>query len=178
MSMPALRIDFVRQAGSRSLVALALLGLGVLAAAAAFIGAERAREEAARWEQKLEDTKRLARRALPSFVPEEAPTEDVARELRAANAVIEQLAAPWDTLFRDVEAAVSPDVALLTAQPDPKNRRVILSGEARDLAGLLTFIARLESSPGFEDAHLTRHEVRVNLPRRPIAFEVHASWLP
>lgn len=176
--MPGLGIDFARPSGSRSPLALALLGAGSLAAALAFTGAERASEEAARWEQKLEDTRRLARRSLPSFVSEEAPGEDMARELRAANAVIEQLAAPWDALFRDVEAAVSPDVALLAAQPDPRSRRVILSGEARDLAGLLTFIARLESAPGLKDAHLTRHEVRVNLPRRPIAFEVHASWLP
>lgn len=178
MSMPALRIDFVQPAGGRSLAGVLLLGAGALAAAVAFTHAEQAREDAARWEQKLEDTRRLARRALPSFAPEEAPSEDTAREIRAANAVIEQLALPWDGLFRDVESAVTPDVALLSAQPDPKNRRVILGGEARDLNGLLTFIARLESAPGLRDAHLTQHAVRVNEPRRPIAFQVEASWLP
>jgi Tfp pilus assembly protein PilN len=178
VSLAALRIDFVRPSGGRSAAALALLGAGALAAAVAFVNAEQAREEAARWEQKLEDTRRLARRALPSFAPEEAPSEDVSRELRAANAVIEQLALPWDGLFRDVESAVTPDVALLSAQPDPKNRRVILGGEARDLNGLLTFIARLEASPGLRDAHLTQHEVRANEPRRPIAFQVQVSWQP
>lgn len=176
--MSALRMDFARPSGGRGAAAVVLLVVGVLAAAVTLHGAERAREEAARWEQKLEDTRRLARRSLPSFVPEEAPSEDMARELRAANAVIDQLAAPWDALFRDVEAAVSPNVALLAAQPDPKNRRVILTGESRDLGALLTFIARLEASPGLKDAHLTRHEVRVNQPRRPVAFEVQASWLP
>lgn len=178
MSAPALHIDFVRPAGGRSIAAVVLLAAGALVAAAAFMQAEQAREEAARWEQKLEDTRRLARRALPSFAPEAAPSEETAREIRVANAVIEQLALPWDGLFRDVESAVTPDVALLAAQPDPKNRRVVLAGEARDLNALLTFIARLEAAQGLKDAHLTQHEVRVNEPRRPIAFQVQVSWQP
>ena len=176
MSAAPLRIDFARPARRSGTVALLLLGAGALAAVVAFDSAERAREEVRRWEQKLDDTRRLARRALPSLAVEESLGDDALRELRAANAVIEQLALPWDTLFREVESAISGDVALLSARPDPKNRRVVLGGESRHLPGLLTFIARLEAAPSLKDAHLTRHEVRVNEPRRPIAFEVQVSW--
>jgi Tfp pilus assembly protein PilN len=176
MAGPFLTLDFVNPVSGGRLLGTLVMAVGTLAAAWTFVEAEQAREDALRWEDKLEDTRRMAKRTLPSFAPEEAPSEDMARELKFANGIIDQLALPWEALFRDVESAVTPEVALLAVQPDPKGHVIVLAGEARTRDALLTFIARLEATPVLRDAHLTQHEVRVNEPRRPIAFTVRAEW--
>ncbi|MCW5623152.1 MAG: PilN domain-containing protein [Burkholderiales bacterium] len=176
MARPSLQLDFIRPAGDRRGLGFLLLVAGLLAAGAAFLDYDATRAEHTRWADKLADTQRLARRTLPNFAPAEAPSRESAQALQAANLVLDQLTLPWDGLFADVERAVTPDIALLAVQPDPKNRALNLGGEARDLNGLLTFLARLESTPGLRDVHLTQHEVRVNDPHRPIAFTAQARW--
>lgn len=176
--MRSLKLDFVRDPGAGRPTGIVLIATGALLLLWLFGQYADARTEAARWDSKLSDTRRLARRALPDFAVEQAPTREIAQEIRAANVVIDQLALPWDRLFVDLESAVTGDVALLGVQPDPKNRTVILQGEARDLNALLTFLARLEATPGLRDAHLTQHEIRTKDPNHPMAFTVQAAWTP
>lgn len=176
--MRALHLDFERPAGQRRPWGTILLAIGALLATWVVLEYGDASEELARWEEKLSDTRRLAKRSLPSFALEEAPTAALAQELKDANVVLDRLALPWDGLFADIEAAVVPDVALLGVQPDTRGRLVNVEGEARDLKALLTFLARLEGAPGLVDAHLTRHEIRQNDPNRPLAFTIQAKWTP
>lgn len=178
MAARTLQLNFERPAGASRPWGTILLALGALMSVWVVLEQGQASDELARWEKKLADTQRLARRALPSFAVEEAPSAELAQELKSANAVLDQLAAPWDNLFAEVEAAVIPDVALLGVQPDPRTRLLLLEGEARDLKALLTFLARLEAAPGLIDAHLTRHEIRSNDPNRPLGFTVRARWNP
>jgi hypothetical protein len=178
MAMRALHLDFERPAGQRRPWGTILIAIGALLATWAMLEYRDTSEEVARWEEKLSDTRRLAKRSLPSFAVEEAPTAALAQELKDANVVLDRLALPWDGLFADVEAAVVPDIALLGVQPDTRGRLVNLEGEARDLKALLTFLARLEAAPGLLDAHLKRHEIRQNDPNRPLAFTIQAKWTP
>lgn len=178
MTTRALHLDFERPPGQRRAWSAILLVVGALLGGWLVLESRDASDEVARWEDKLSDTRRLAKRSLPSFAVEEAPTAALAQELKDANVVLDRLALPWDSLFADVESAVVPDVALLGVQPDPHGRVVNLEGEARDLKALLTFLARLEAAPGLVDAHLTRHEIRMNDPNRPIAFTIQARWTP
>jgi len=175
MATRTLHFDFERPVSARPWGSV-LLALGALAVTWSVLEYGDAREQIRRWEGKLADTQRLARRSLPSFVVEEAPSAGEAQELKAANAVLDQLAAPWDALFAAIEAASIPDVALLGAQPDPRGRFVNLEGEARDLKALLTFLARLEAAPALTDVHLTRHEIRMNDANRPLGFTLRARW--
>lgn len=175
MAARALQFDFERPVAVRPWGTI-LLALGALVAAWMLVEYSDATDEIRRWDGKLADTKRLARRSLPSFAVEEAPSAGEAQALKAASVVLNQLAAPWDRLFADLEAASIPDVALLGVQPDPRTRVVNLEGEARDLKALLTFLARLEATPGLTDAHLTRHEIRANDPNRPLVFVIRAQW--
>lgn len=176
--MRSLQLDFARQPAARRPAGIVLIGIG--AVLALWLAGQYAdvRSDVARWDGKLSDTRRLARRSLPDFSVEQAPTREIAQEIRAANVVIDQLALPWDGLFGDIEAALTTDIALLGVQPDPKGRNVILQGEARNLNALLTFLARLDASPGLRDAHLTQHEVRGKDPNHPMAFTVQAAWIP
>lgn len=178
MALRTLQFDFQRPPGDRRTWGTILLVIGVLLGAWAWLQYDAARDQLTRWEDKLSDTRRLARRSLPSFAVEDAPSATLAQELKDANAILDRLALPWDGLFADIEAAVVPDVALLGIQPDARGRLVNLEGEARDLKALLTFLARLEAAPGLVDAHLTRHEIRQSDPNRPLAFTLQARWTP
>ena len=175
MTARTLNFDFERPVAARPWGTI-LLALGALVSVWVLVEYGDVADEVRRWEGKLEDTKRLARRSLPNFAVEDAPSAEQAQELKSANAVLDQLAAPWDNLFADIEGAAIADVALLGVQPDPRGRVVNLEGEARDLKALLTFLARLETAPALTDAHLTRHEIRQNDPNRPLVFTIRARW--
>jgi hypothetical protein len=178
MAARALHLDFIRPAPASRLVGTVLLAAGVLLVAWVLGEARALQEERDRWQVKREDTYRLAKRALPSLASPGTPSRETTEALKGANQILDQLTLPWDRLFRDLESAVVPDVAMLGIQPDPAKRRVTIAGEARNLAGLLTYLARLDATPELGDAHLTQHEVRINDPRRPIAFTIEARWMP
>lgn len=178
MALPGLRVDFASAAGGRSPFAALLLGIGAVAALWVLGEVADVREEVTRWEEKLNDTRRLARRTLPSLSSDETPSRETALELKAANEVLDQLTMPWDALFADIEAAVTADVALLSVQPDARNRTVAIAGEGRDLNAVLTFLARLDASPVMADTHLLSHEIKVDDRNRPMAFTLQARWTP
>jgi hypothetical protein len=178
MAVRALHLDFVRPNAGARVTGTLLLASGVLTVAWVLGEFGALREELVRWQGKREDTYRLAKRAMPSLVSQGAPSRETAGALKAANQILDQLTLPWDRLFRDLEAALVPDVAMLSIQPDPANRRVTVGGEARNVSALLTYLARIDAAPGLSEAHLTQHEVRRNDPRRPIVFTVQARWTP
>jgi type IV pilus assembly PilN-like protein len=95
-----------------------------------------------------------------------------------ANGVVQSLSLPWDMLFRTVEGTGSVPVALLAVQPDPQKRVVRISGEARDYAAVLTYLARLDESGTLRNVHLLSHQRKQDDPQHPLVFTVAASWKP
>lgn len=183
MSVRPVGIEFAGTPRPVRLLGTVLAAVGVAAALWAWAEVRDAQEERDRQTERLDDTRRLARRALPAIerptAPgREAPDREMVAEVRAANEVLDRLALPWDALFADVERALGPDVALTLVQPDPKGRTVMIDGEARDLNALLTFLARLDAAPALAEAHLRQHEWRVTDPHRPLGFSVEARWTP
>jgi Tfp pilus assembly protein PilN len=183
MSVRAVGIDFAGTPRPVRVVGTVLAAVGVAVALWAWDAVTEAQDERDRQTERLDDTRRLARRALPAIErvkapAREAPDREMAAEVRAANEVLDRLALPWDALFADVERALGPDVALTLVQPDPKGRTVVIDGEARHLNALLTFLARLDGAPTLAEAHLRQHEWRVSDPHRPLAFSVEARWTP
>jgi Tfp pilus assembly protein PilN len=98
--------------------------------------------------------------------------------LAYANGVVQNLALPWDMLFRTVEGTGNVPVALLAVQPDPQKRVVKISGEARDYAAVLTYVARLDESGTLRNVHLLSHQRKQDDPQHPLVFTVAASWKP
>lgn len=178
MTRPALAMDFAHPPRRGRALGTALVGIA--AALALVVAADYAdtRAELDRWQGKLDDTRRLARRTMPALETEAAPSREMEQEIRRANLVIDQLSLGWDALFADVESAVTPDIALLGMQPDARNRIVVLEGEARHLDALLTFLARLEATRSLQGAHLLTHEIRTGDPMRPMAFKIQTAWQP
>lgn len=104
--------------------------------------------------------------------------EATQREIRQANEVIDQIALPWERLFKAVEAAAGNKVALLGITPDPKSGTVEVSGECADLATMFDYVARLDRQASLGNVYLLNHQVNAQDPMRPVRFTVSASWMP
>lgn len=105
--------------------------------------------------------------------PRAAPArEPAAEDLEAARETIRRLATPWGELFAALESTPAEGVALLAVAPDPLGASVLISGEARDYAALVRYVAALRASPPLARAYLARHETR----RGTLAFAVRAPW--
>src|SRR5262245_20038337 len=127
--------------------ALPPAGLVLLAAAlvaAALVGSRFAelRAESGALLERLEAA-HTAGRARPAAGVIRISTGDAAADLKRVQGALRSLAAPWNDLFADVEAAIGADVGLLGLQPEPGAGRVAINGEARDLESALRFAERL-----------------------------------
>jgi hypothetical protein len=103
------------------------------------------------------------------------PKERLDEESRAAEAVVRQLTLPWATLITTVEQAASRDVAILQLQPDPDQRVLRLTAEARHRDAMFDYVRRLGAAKGLGEVHLLSHQVQREDPQRPIQFSVQAA---
>lgn len=121
------------------------------------------------------EAKRAARRQWSSIQPI-ADAKSAAQEVIRANAVLANLALPWDELFGELEAASHPNVALLSILPESSGRRVRLVGEARRFEELLVYISQVEATAGFANAMLAKHELRPSGGETVVSFTLTADW--
>lgn len=176
--MRALQLDFLHPAGARLQLGVALLAFGVAAAGAVAWRYYSLASDVARLEVELEDARRLARRGLPRMRVSPTDAKLLAQEVGRANAVLANLTLPWDAMFGELEAAASPNVALLGIQPEGSGRQVRLSGEARRFEDLLAYVERLEATPGFAGVFLSGHELKPPAGgAQPVAFTLTAEWV-
>ncbi len=98
-------------------------------------------------------------------------------EMRFARHVIEQLDAPWPTLFAAVETAYDDNVTLLGVEPEPERREVRLLAEAKDAEAMLAYVRQVRQSPVLRDAWLVNHQVNQQDPLHPVRFTINARWL-
>jgi hypothetical protein len=164
-----LELDFVRRRALIGAPGAALLVAGVLAAGLSA-------------EQYFTVTAELAARARP-VVAERASArstpanlEQLRARLLAANQILEKRTAPWDALFRDIEAVSDKKIGLLSVQPDLPGRQVRIGGEAQDAAALAGYITRLEEKASLGSVLLTDHELRQEQGRTVIRFSLIAVW--
>jgi len=104
-------------------------------------------------------------------------TGDAAAEFKRAQGVLRNLAAPWNDLFNEIEAAIGSDIGLLGLQPELAAGRVAISGEARNFESAVRFAERLNAGGVLREAFLSAHEVRVQDAQRPVRFVVSARWI-
>jgi len=101
---------------------------------------------------------------------------DLDARIGKAQQILSRLTFPWDELFGQLEDISVSGVALLEVQPDADRETVMLTGEAKDAAAMLAYVARLEQARSLSGIHLRRHETLANEPTRPIRFSVAATW--
>lgn len=105
-----------------------------------------------------------------------ADIKELEPQLRHAAAAIEQLAFPWDKLFKALESSMNEDVALLSVQPDVAGGIVTLNAEARDWNAMLDYIRRLNEGEFLTDVHLVSHQIQQSDPQRPVRFVLSCNW--
>lgn len=98
------------------------------------------------------------------------------KDLGQAQQVLNQLALPWDDLFRTVETANTDRVVLLALDPDAQKGELSISGEAADYEAVLAYAARLQQQGSLSAVHLVRHEVKRDDPQQRVAFILAANW--
>ena len=121
---------------------------------------------------------RLEREAIGLAPVETRLDESVAQEIQRANEVIDQLALPWNRLFRAVENAAAGPVTLLGIAPDAKSGTVQISAETTDAEAMFGYVRRLEQQPDLANVYLVEHQRDKRGGQRPLRFLVTASWLP
>ena len=102
--------------------------------------------------------------------------EQVAQEIKQANATILELSLPWKELFEAFESSRNSDVAVLTIEPDAQKGLVRIGAEAKSLNSLLDYMAYLQKIPFFKEVSLLNHQIQDQDPQKPVRFMIQASW--
>lgn len=176
LSMRPMRLDFLHPGRVRSRFGSILLLAGLAATTAVALRHQNLEAQIAEIGPRLADTRLMAQRESPGVQDESGDKSLVAQEVIRANAVLANLAVPWDAMFGELEAAADPNVALLSIQPEGGGRRVRLAGEARRYEDVLAYLAHLEATPGFANVFLVGHELRSGA-ERTVAFTIAADWV-
>jgi hypothetical protein len=171
--MRPIELDFVQSSRSFTPSGVVLLLLGVLAIAADF----------AAWRQIDSEASALLARTpqrgseRASSVPPGGNSESVRRQIQLAAEIIKRKAVPWDTLFRDIEAASGKDVGLLSIQPETAGAVLRIDAEARDVAAMVAYVNRLGQQSSLRDVVLVTHEFRGQGGLRAVRFGLSARWV-
>lgn len=169
-------IDFVNRPPSMGLAGMVLVLAGLGAAGWAGHTYVTGTRELEAWDAKLHDIKKMSRRT-PGVITESArDSRELQQEARIANAVLRQIAVPWDSLFHEIETHTDESVALLSVQPDLQNRIVRIAGEAKNLPLLMGYVRRLGTTGALSNVYLTGHEVKTQDAQRPVTFSLVAAW--
>lgn len=111
------------------------------------------------------------------FAQDTPPDAAVEQQIRQANEVIEQIALPWDRLFRAVEGAATADVTLLAIAPDVRTGNVQLRAETAEAEAMFAYAKRLAEQPELKRVMLVEHRTEAGELARPLQFVVTASWM-
>ena len=166
--MRALDLDLVRRRPAWP--AWLMLAIGVALAGDALVSYIGARDE-------FTQLQRRRAGVLPPLArPKEPVSEQTQRELDAARQTLQELALPWEPLFRSIEGSIDADTALLAIEPDAGKNVVRISGEARNYPAILEFMQRLEVPRVLAGVHLLNHQIREDVAERPYQFTLSAHW--
>jgi Fimbrial assembly protein (PilN) len=155
----------------------AVMVLGIVALATVLFQFKMAIDEAAYWEVRIAGMDHRMQRGTMSLALPVQGSSETKQEVRKANAVMSEIDLPWEALFDSVEYAATPDVALLSFQPDAAGRTMLIGGEAKSMSALLDFVSALEREPVLKDAYLLKYEVKQDDPQRAVIFSLMASWI-
>ncbi|MBX9916744.1 MAG: PilN domain-containing protein [Nitrosomonas sp.] len=179
--MPRLRLKFPDRGQSVPHIDFSILLIGLLVLAVVLLQFRQVTEEVNHWTNRVE---RLEKQQQQKAAPRTRSTprikefsQEIRKEITQANAILDQINLPWETLFDAIEHAATEEIALLSLQPNVASRTLRLSGEAKSMSELLDFVEALERELIFENVHLLNYKVKQDNPHRPIIFLLTAAWM-
>lgn len=93
------------------------------------------------------------------------------------NKIIQKLNLPWDDLFVILEEAKGENIALLGVEPNAKDAKVKLTGEAKDFKSMFDYVRALREQPVLRNVYLLDHKIDDQNPDKPIRFTLEAAWV-
>jgi len=175
--MRNLSLDYSREhTPAVGLTRAALLGVGLgLLAVSSFVYVQRWQELAGLRAQ-ADELRLMAKRSGGALRARPGDSREIEAEVRRANAVLEQLNLPWLDLLDAIEATRGEKVALLSIQPDSRQRTVRIAAEAKTVADALEYVRRLGAHPRFGGVHLLNHEIVQQDAQKPVRVQLVAGW--
>lgn len=179
--MRRLRIDFAPYSWWRLSAQLSPLGwlaacAGLLLCTSALLVGWRATQRYQRLGLELHHQQALHSVYTASHRPSQPQTIG-ASQADAVNAAIGQLNLPWRDVLDAIEVATPATIALVTLEPDAKKHQVQVEAEAKTGDEMIAYVEQLKHQPLFDEVVLTRHEVNVQDPNKPIRFQLYARWV-
>jgi hypothetical protein len=171
MSVSTIQLDFQRHRGNRLLGGPLLLAAGLAVAMALVFTYRHTANEIAGIELQLVGFKPDA----SIILGESGSSASVA----VASATLESLATPWGQLLDDLEAASGDSagsIALLEIEPDREHHKIRVLAEARSLVAALGYLERLQRAGTLVNPLLESHEIRKDVPERPVRVKIMADW--
>ena len=120
-----------------------------------------------------------AQASVPPMAAAVAPQPQIgAAQAQAVNAAVQQLNLPWRALRDAVEQATPKTIALIALEPDPRQRSMKITAEAKNSDDMIAYIERLKQQELFGAGAVTllRHETGERDLNRPIRFQLDARW--
>jgi Tfp pilus assembly protein PilN len=174
--MRALNLDFRHEDRQARWLGIALLAAGLAGALAVGVQYSDLAEELTQAEASVHRSGIAARRQTAVIRPS-GDLQKVALEMKRAGEVAFALKVPWNDLFASVEAAKTPNVALLGIESDTAKRQVKISGEAKDIESVLDYLRFLGAQPKLANVYLQSHQLQQQDPQHPVRFVLGAAWV-
>lgn len=154
-----------------------LLVLGVLALLVVFFQLKHTMGKVAKWETRAAQLQKQQKQHVLPKVGSTRFIQATQQEVKQAREIISWLNLPWEPVFDSLELAASKEVALLSLQPNAASRAIRISGEAKNLQGLVEYVEALEREPVFRTVHLVNYRIKQDHPQRPVDFLIALSWV-
>lgn len=174
--MRALELDFRREVRQARWAGVAVLVVGLAGAIVAGAEYSQLTEEFAQAEASVRQSGASARRQTAA-IPPSGDLQKVTLEIKRAGEVAYALKLPWNDLFASVEAANTPNVALLSIESDTGKRQVKLAAEAKDLESMLDYLRFLGTQRKLANVYLQSHQLQQQDPQHPVRFVLGADWV-
>jgi hypothetical protein len=165
--------DAARYLQPRNRYRTAVWGLAFILLAGAAWLLQEALLQHERQQDAQQQVERLRASLRPKPVPKPSRSElDIQRRWAALQS---ERAFDWYPIFSALEQADSNDIELLEFAPDKTGRKLVLRGEARDVAALLSYVENLTEQPAFSQVYLSHHKSKASSSPQTVAFEVRAA---
>lgn len=169
LNMRPLRLDFQRSQRAKHLPGWCLLVVAILVTGLELSHYRSVLEEQDAVEQNLLRLEHHTSQPVPSLPP----------EVTEARAVLEWRlssldGAAWASRFAAFESAADETVTLLGLAPNKED--ISIAGEAKNLAALVAYVERLQTTPPLVAVQITETETVKERPTHPLRFTLSARW--
>jgi len=173
--MKAIYLNHASTYQKRNSTAIFLLISGGLMLAASVFYMQNLSNETQRLEADIEQLahSKNPRSSLKTNSKESIKTRD---EIAAVNAAISEIVMPWTSIFKTLEATDSPDIKLMSIEPNTKKQALRINAVAMDVDSMMRYIDDLSQQKMLKNVVLVTQE-NADINGQPaLHFVVEALW--